>query len=52
MKLVERYTESEYIKHTKKVAVILMRLILRDHQKENFTKLLESVQMGADSKRS
>jgi hypothetical protein len=30
MKLIVRYPESEYIKHTKKLAMIMMKIILRD----------------------
>ena len=36
IKLIIRYPEAEYIKHTKKLAYILMKIILRDQQKDNF----------------
>jgi hypothetical protein len=50
MRLVIRYPEPEFIKHTKKLAVILMKVILRDQQKENFAKLLDRIQTGVDKK--
>jgi hypothetical protein len=36
LKLIIRYQEAEYIKHTKKLAMIMMKIILRDQQDRNF----------------
>jgi hypothetical protein len=44
MRLLERYQQEKYVEHTRKLATILIKAIIRDQQRDNFQRLIEEVQ--------